>query len=61
MRKVILRGNYTDEITDNTFPIHGAIDKETQRAAWTVGGNKQTAMEAGLDVLRAIVFTPGPR
>jgi hypothetical protein len=47
----ILRGNYTDEITDHTLPIHGAVDKETQRAAWTVGGNKQTVMEAGLNDL----------
>ncbi|MBI2826417.1 MAG: hypothetical protein HYX69_17205 [Planctomycetia bacterium] len=47
----ILRGNYTDEVTDNTLPIHGAVDKATQRAAWTVGGNKQTVMEAGLSDL----------
>ena len=47
----ILRGNYTDEITDSTLPIHGAVDKQTQRAAWTVGGNKQTVMEAGLSDL----------
>jgi hypothetical protein len=49
--KGVLRGNYTDEITENTLPIHGAVDKETQRAAWTVGGNKQTVMEAGLSDL----------
>ena len=47
----ILRGNYTDEVTDHTLPIHGAVDKKTQRAAWTVGGNKQTVMEAGLSDL----------
>ena len=50
--KGILRGNYTDEITDNTLPVHGAVDKETQPAAWTVGGNKQTVMEAGLILQR---------
>jgi hypothetical protein len=50
--KGILRGNYTDEITDNTLPIHVAVDKETQPAAWTVGGNKQTVMEAGLILQR---------
>ncbi|MEX0679485.1 MAG: hypothetical protein WD063_20590 [Pirellulales bacterium] len=50
-RQGILRGNYTDEITDHTLPIHGAVDKDTQRAAWTVGGNKQTVMEAGLNDL----------
>jgi hypothetical protein len=47
----ILRGNYTDEVTDNALPIHGAVDKTTKRAAWTVGGNTQTVMEAGLDDL----------
>ncbi len=47
----ILRGNYTDEVTDNTLPIRGAVDKQTQRAAWTVGGNKRTVMEAGLNDL----------
>ena len=47
----ILRGNYTDEVTDHTLPIHGAVDKQNQRAAWTVGGNKQTVMEAGLSDL----------
>jgi hypothetical protein len=47
----ILRGNYTDEISDHTLPIHGAVDKETQRAAWTVGENKSTVMEAGLSDL----------
>jgi hypothetical protein len=44
----ILRGNYTDESNNKTLPIHGAVDKSTQRAAWTVGGNTQTVMEAGI-------------
>jgi hypothetical protein len=44
----ILRGNYTDEVTDNTLPIQGAVDQQTQRAAWTVGDNKSSVMEAGL-------------
>ena len=47
----ILRGNFTDEVTDHTQPLHGAVDKETQRAAWTVGDNTQTVMEAGLNNL----------
>ena len=45
----ILRGNYTDEVTDSTSPIHGAIDQKTQRAAWTVGNNKYSVMEAGTE------------
>jgi hypothetical protein len=47
----ILRGNYTDEVTDSTLPVHGAIDKKSQRAAWTVGNNKYSVMEAGLNNL----------
>ena len=47
----ILRGNYTDELSEHTLPIHGAVDQQTQRAAWTVGNNQQTVMEAGLSDL----------
>jgi hypothetical protein len=47
----VLRGNYTDEVTDSTQPIHGAVDKQTQRAAWTVGDNATSVMEAGLSNL----------
>ena len=47
----IIRGNYTDEVTDHTLPVHGAVDKDTQRAAWTVGGNQTTVMEAGINDL----------
>lgn len=47
----IIRGNYTDEATDHTLPIHGAAEKTTQRAAWTVGDNQNTVMEAGLNDL----------
>ena len=44
----ILRGNYIDELTENTLPIRGAVDNTTKRAAWVVGDNKQTIMETGL-------------
>jgi hypothetical protein len=43
-----LRGNYTDEVTDSTLPIRGAVDPKSQRAAWTVGDNKYSVMEAGM-------------
>jgi hypothetical protein len=49
----ILRGNYTDENSANTLPIRGAVDQKTQRAAWMVGDNKQSIMEAGLSDLTA--------
>ena len=35
-------------MTDNTLPIHGGVDAKTQRAAWTIGGNTSSVMEAGL-------------
>ena len=47
----ILRGNYTDEVTEHTQPIQGAADPKTQRAAWTVGDNTGSIMEAGLSDL----------
>jgi hypothetical protein len=51
-RQGVLRGNYTDEISDNTMAIHGAADRATQRAAWMIGNNnQQTVMEAGLEDL----------
>lgn len=44
----ILRGNYTDIVADHALPIEGAVDNKTQRAAWTVGENKNFFMEAGV-------------
>ncbi len=47
----ILRGNDTDEVSNQTSPLLGAVDERTQRAAWTVAGNRQSVMEAGLNNL----------
>lgn len=47
----ILRGNYTDELSEHTQPIQGAVDRKTQRATWTVGDNTTSVMEAGLNNL----------
>ena len=41
-------GNYTDLISGTNVPIQGAVDKKTQRAAWTVGKNKTTVCETGI-------------
>ena len=35
-------------ISGTNVPIQGAVDKKTQRAAWTVGKNKNTVCETGL-------------
>ncbi len=44
----VIRGNYTDTVSDQTLPIRGSIDKKTQRVAWTIGDNKNTVVEMGL-------------
>ncbi|MGO8744845.1 MAG: hypothetical protein ACLQNE_02540 [Thermoguttaceae bacterium] len=43
-----LGGNYSDLISGTTLPIQGAVDKKTQRVAWTVGNSKNTVGETGL-------------
>ncbi len=44
----ILRGNYYDALSDTTTPVTGAVDRKTQRAAWTVGDRKETVYETGI-------------
>jgi hypothetical protein len=44
----VIRGNYTDTKTDKTQLIQGAVDKETQRVAFTVGDNPSNLIETGI-------------
>ena len=44
----IIRGNYTNSVSGTTLPVHGSVDKKTQRAAWTIGTNKNTVIETGI-------------
>ncbi len=44
----VMRGNYTAKLTNDTLPIHGSVDKKTQRAAWTIGDNKENVIETGI-------------
>jgi hypothetical protein len=44
-------GNFSDMLTGSTLTVHGSVDKQTQRAAWTVGDNKDTVYEAGISNL----------
>ena len=44
----ILRGNYYDALSDTTVPVYGAVDRKTQRAAWTIGDRKDTVYETGI-------------
>lgn len=41
-------GNFADMLTGSNLVVHGAVDQKTQRAAWTVGDNKETVYEAGI-------------
>lgn len=43
----MIRGNYYNALSDVTQPVYGAVDKKTQRAAWTVGDRKEPIYEAG--------------
>lgn len=43
-----LAGNYSDLVSGTTLPIQGAVDKKSQRVAWTVGNNKNTVGETGI-------------
>ena len=44
----IIRGNYTDTVTDKTQSVQGSVDKKTQRVAFTVGDNTTNVIETGL-------------
>jgi hypothetical protein len=43
-----LRGNYYDALMDSTTPVNGAVDKKTQRAAWTIGDKKNVVFDTGI-------------
>lgn len=44
----IIRGNFTDTKTNKTQQVEGSVDKKTQRAAWTVGDDKNTVYDTGI-------------
>jgi hypothetical protein len=44
----VIRGNSTDNRSDEAKPIQGSVDKETQRVAFTVGDNSEEVVETGL-------------
>jgi hypothetical protein len=43
-----IRGNYYNALNDIDQPVYGAVDKKTQRAAWTVGDRKEPIYEVGI-------------
>jgi hypothetical protein len=44
----VIRGNYYNALTDTTEPVYGSVDRQNQRAAWTVGDRKTPVYEAGV-------------
>jgi hypothetical protein len=46
-----IAGNYSNALTGTTAAVHGAVDKQSQRAAWTVGDNKTTVYDVGITSL----------
>ena len=47
-RQGVVRGNCYNTMTDTSLPVQGALDKKTQRVAWTIGDNKDTVFDTGL-------------
>lgn len=47
----VIRGTYHDLLANADHPIHGAVDKATQRAAWTFGPHARVTFETALPVL----------
>lgn len=43
-----ISGTYVNSTKDTSQTIQGSVDKESQRAAWTVGDNANTVIETGL-------------
>lgn len=44
----VLRGNYHNLKTDEMTAIAGSVDLQSQRAAWTIGGDQAPVYEAGV-------------
>lgn len=44
----VISGEYYNGTTDQTEKLAGSVDKQSQRAAWTVGDRKTIVYEAGI-------------
>lgn len=47
-KRGIIAGAYCNLATDQALPLHGSVDRRTQRAAWSVAGFKNTVLETGI-------------
>ena len=43
----VISGSFQNMATENVQPVEGMVDKQTQRAAWTVVGQTRPLMETG--------------
>lgn len=41
----VIGGNYLNQITDESQPVSGKLDKKTQRVSWTAGPNSKTVFD----------------
>lgn len=44
----VIRGNYHNTRSDDVESLSGSVDKQTQRAAWTIGSDQAPVYEAGI-------------
>ncbi len=47
----MIAGTYFNRSTNQSQEVQGAVDKKTQRTAWTVGGDDWPVMETGISNL----------
>lgn len=43
-----VRGNYLNQLTNETSQVYGSLDKKNQRVSWTIGQNNQTVFDTTL-------------
>src|SRR5262249_32516415 len=41
----VIHGNFYEALLESTSPVYGAVNKQTQRAAWSISNNKTTVYE----------------
>jgi hypothetical protein len=56
-REGVISGAYQNTITNDAKPVAGQIDKQSQRAAWRIGDNRQTIFASSLANLTQDVST----
>jgi hypothetical protein len=44
----IIGGTYTNATTNSSLSVQGMVDKQNQRAAWTIGDKTSTVFETGI-------------